>query len=45
MEIQQISSSPIFKLHKAYDSVMGEVLHNSVIECVINMKLAIITKM
>jgi len=30
---------------RAYDSVMGEVLHNSVIECVINMKLVIVIKM
>jgi hypothetical protein len=30
---------------RAYDSVMLKVLHNSVIECVIDMKLIILTKM
>jgi hypothetical protein len=29
---------------RAYDSVMCEVLTNSVIECVMNMKLVILTK-
>jgi hypothetical protein len=29
----------------AYDSVNREVLHNSVIECVINLNLVILTKM
>jgi len=45
MEIQQITSSAILKLQKAYDSLMGEELCNSVTECVINMKLVVITKM
>ena len=45
MEIQLFISSAIFRPHKACDSVMGEVLYNSVTECVINMKLVITTKM
>ena len=33
-----------FGFKRAYDSVMGEVLLNSVIECVFNLKLLILTK-
>jgi len=34
-----------FGCKSAYDAGMEEELHSSVIECVINMKLAILTKM
>jgi hypothetical protein len=44
METQRRSSSAIFGVKRAFDSVMIEVLYNSVIECVMNMKLVILTK-
>jgi hypothetical protein len=44
MEIQRCSPSAILGFRRAYDSVMGEVLHNSVIGCHFNMKLVILTK-
>jgi hypothetical protein len=45
MEIKRCSSIAIFRHQSACNSVEGEVLFNSVIECVINMKLVILTKM
>ena len=45
MEKQRCSSLAIFRLQRAYDSVMVKELHNNVTECVINMKLIVLTKM
>jgi hypothetical protein len=44
MEIQRCSSSNIFRLQESLWFSYGRVLHNSVLESVINMKLVIVTK-